>query len=302
MLHLLKSDVNLLLMLVTYKKRMRDLGCELKNKLALQFSHNTGSHFEPQRNRKACHCMMMFIRRRVDSNQMAALRDEVAKEAEELCALGQCAAALVLMQRAIEFGDLSSRALIAWLLITGRKGIAKNRKAAFDLAEVGARAGCHHCQGVLAFCYKQGYGIQDYVRTLELARKSSDKGSRYGQLVIGQLYQGSTGVLAQDYAQSLVFYQKAAAQGLDIALCEMACAHFYGFGFGVSQDNASALRLYMLAATQGFPDALRLVADFYKHGCSVPIDMNQSAYWEECAKAADEPGKEHNLWTLATYV
>jgi len=245
----------------------------------------------------------MIIGRRMTSKWMAALRDEAAKEAERLCALGQCAAALIPLKMAIYFGNLSSHALMAWFLITGRKGIAKNRKAAFELAEVGARAGCHHCQGVLAFCYKQGYGIQeDHVRTLELARKSSDKGSRYGQLVIGQLYQGSTGVLAQDYAKSLVFYEKAAEQGLDIALCEMACAHFYGFGFGVSQDNASALRFYMLAATQGFPDALRLVADFYKHGCSVPIDMTKSAYWEECAKAADEPGKEHNLWTLATYV
>ena len=51
----------------------------------------------------------------------AAVRDKVAKEAEELCASGQCAAAVVALQRAIDFWDSTSRALMAWLLIWGQR-------------------------------------------------------------------------------------------------------------------------------------------------------------------------------------
>ncbi len=105
--------------------------------------------------------MMQMIVRRVAAGLAAAVRDKVAKEAEELCASGQFAAAIVPLQRAIDFGDLPSSALKAWLHIAGRKGVfAKDVSRAFKLAEVGARLGCHHCQGVLAYCYLKGFGCE----------------------------------------------------------------------------------------------------------------------------------------------
>jgi hypothetical protein len=40
----------------------------------------------------------------------------------------------------------------------------------------------------MAFCHRIGYGcVRDEVRLLELARESSEKGSRYGQLYLGYL-------------------------------------------------------------------------------------------------------------------
>jgi hypothetical protein len=150
-------------------------------------THQT-CYFEPRRNWGACRKMMLSIVRRVASKLMAAVRDEAAKEAEELCASGQCAAAVVPLQRAIDLGDMPSLALKAWLLIHGREGVAVDGEAAFELAEEGARLGCHHCQGVLALCYVHGCGCaRDYARSLELARESSGRGSRYGQLALGKL-------------------------------------------------------------------------------------------------------------------
>jgi hypothetical protein len=59
------------------------------------------------------------------------------------------------LQRAIQLGHLPSRALLAWIFMFAREGIAKNRNTAIELVQEGARLGCHHCQGVLAFCLWQ---------------------------------------------------------------------------------------------------------------------------------------------------
>ena len=250
-------------MSLTHAERLCAVGCGFKGKLVRLVAMGVGRHFEPQGNWGACHKMMQSTVRRVASKRMAAVRDEAAKEAEELCASGQCAAALVPLHRAIEFGDLSSRALKAWLHIEGREGVAENQYTAFALAEEGARFGCHHCQGVLAYCLGNCPGcgssarpdpyVVDETRALELARESAAAGSRYGQHTLGTLLED-----ANDYAQALLQYRLAAEQGLDDAQCQLG--RMYEFGRGVALDHVEALRLYHLAAAQGLPQALIYIA------------------------------------------
>ena len=226
-------------------------------------------HFEPDRNRRACHKLMHFKVARVTAKLMhsvaAAVGNKVGKEAEELCASGQCAAAAVALKLAVDLGHLPSRALKAWLLLDGREGVAEDYNGAFELVEEGARLGCHHCQGVMAWCYMWGYGCEeDEERSLELARESSGKGSRYGQHVLGQFYEYGFGGVAQDGAQALALHRLAAAQNLDEA--QFSLGHMYYHGIGVAEDLAEALRLYQLAAAQGHPDALSDVAEIYYEG------------------------------------
>jgi TPR repeat protein len=150
---------------------------------------------------------------------------------------------------------------MAWLHINGREGVSLDQKRAFKLAKEGARLGCHHCQGVMARCYRYGYGIRrDEARSLELARESSGSGlgSRYGQYVLGVLYECGRGGVAQDYAQALALYRLAAAQNFDGA--QLGLGYMYYLGFGVVEDHAEALRLFQLAAAQGHPDALFWIA------------------------------------------
>jgi hypothetical protein len=169
-------------MSLTHAERLCAVGCGFKGRLVRLLSLGAGRLFEPPMNRRACHQMMQSNARRVASKLMAAVRDKVAKEAEELCASGQCAAAVVPLQRAIDLGNFTSLALKAWLLIGGRESVAKDEQRGFELAEEGARLGCHHCQGVVAYCYFFGYGCRkDAAQSLELARASSGNGSRYGQ-------------------------------------------------------------------------------------------------------------------------
>ncbi|MDP6526635.1 MAG: tetratricopeptide repeat protein, partial [Kiritimatiellia bacterium] len=68
------------------------------------------------------------------------------------------------------------------------------------------------------------------------------------QLKLGLTYSLGHGV-AQDYAQALKWYRKAAEQGLAGAQYFLGASYYRGQG--VAQDYAQALKWYNLAAAQG---------------------------------------------------
>ena len=245
-------------MSLTHGERLRVVACALTGKLVRLLSLGTGCYFESDGS--ACHKLMQRIVRRVAAKLMhSVVGNKVYKEAEQLCASGQCATAAVALKLAVDLGHLPSRALKAWLLFDGREGVAEDWNGAFELAEEGARLGCHHCQGVMAWCYMWGDGcVKDKARSLELARESAGKGSKYGQHTLGKLYQMGWGGVAQDYGQALALYRLAAAQNLDGA--QVRLGEMYDRGDGVAQDLAESLRLYQLAAAQGHREALYMVA------------------------------------------
>ncbi len=173
-------------------------------------------------------------------------------------------------------------------MIAGREGVVKDYNGAFVLVEEGARLGCHHCQGVMARCYRNGFGCgKDVARSLELARESSGKGSRYGQNALGVLHQFGKGGVAQDYAQAVALYRLAAAQNLDAA--QLNLGFLYDNGQGVAQDYAEALRWYQLAAAQGYPAALYNVADCREKGLGFRKNKAEAIRWYRRAQAAGHP-------------
>ena len=284
-------------MSLTHAERLRAVGCGFKGRLVQLLSLGIGRHFEPQRNRRTCHSMMQFNVRRVAAGLAAAVRDKVAKEAEELCASGQCAAAVVPLQLAIDWGDLPSRALKAWLHIDGREGVAQDRDGTLELAEEGERLGCHHCQGVVALCYGSSYGCdKDTALSLELARESSGRGSRYGQHALGKLHYWGAVELVRDNAQAMSFYRLAAAQGLDEAQRMLGCMYYHGEG--VALDYAEALRWFQLAAAQGHAEALCWVALCHENGWGVAADVAETIRWLRRAQAAGFPGVALHLERL----
>ena len=192
--------------------------------------------------------MMHSTALRVASKLLGLFCDKVAKEAEQLCASGKSADAIVLLKRAIYFGDLRSRALYAWLLIDGRVGVAKDQKKAFDLVDEGARLGCHHCEGVMAHCHVFGHGCKkNYARSLELARLSSQNGSRYGHYTLGWLHQFGKAGLSADPTEGVAFYQLAASQGLDKA--QRALGQMDTFGpLGIDRDDEGRRWLQLAVA------------------------------------------------------
>jgi TPR repeat protein len=192
--------------------------------------------------------MMQIIASRIAAGLTSVIGYKVGKAAEKLCASGQYAAAVVPQQRAIDFGNLPSLALKAWLLIEGRIGVAQNENEAFRLAQMGAAKGCAQCKGVMAHCFQLGAGcIRDAAQSLVLALESSARGCRYGDYALGMLYHGGQAGLMKNYVKAGALYQLAAAKGLDAAQCKMG-----DFSYYIEQDYAKALRYYELAATQGF--------------------------------------------------
>jgi TPR repeat protein len=274
--------------LMTHAERLLVVGCGLKGKLVRLLSLGVGRHFEPQRNWHACHMLMQSIVRRVAAGLAAAVRDQVAKEAGELCASGQCAAAVVALQLAIDFGDSNSRALMAWLLIWGREGVAVDRLRAFELAEEGARLGCHHCQGVLAMCYLFDRECEeDYARSLELARESSGKGSRYGLNALGWLHSLGRGGLARDEALAFAFFQLAAAQDLDAAQC---CVGQRCDG----PDLVESLRWNLLAAAQGCSNAATMLS------CDKLMTPDRFILCSLLVSGGAQPAANHRNYTRTT--
>ena len=243
-------------------------------------------HFEPQSYRRACHKLMQGIVRRVAAQLMhslaAAAGSKADKEAEELCVSGQCAAAMVALKLAVYCGHVSSRALMANMMLDGREGVAKDWLGAVALLKEGQRLGCHHCQGLLAWGCMLSPNRANWGNCqvwLQWARESSTKGSRFGQYMLGQYYEGRC-----DYAQAVALYRLAAAQTLDKAQLRLGHMHFNGFG--VAQDFTEALRLYQLAAAQGEPQALYDVAACYDNGKGARQNRAEAVLWYRRAQAA----------------
>jgi TPR repeat protein len=186
---------------------------------------------------------------------------------------------------AIGLGDSPSRADLADMLIDGREGVAEDRKRAFELVEEGTRLGCCHCQGVMARCYRGGFGCsKDAARSLVLARASAGEGSKYGQWTLGRLYYEGEGGVAKDDAEAVAQFRLAAAQGYDRA--QNSLGYMYGNGRGVAQDRAEALRWYKLAAAQGYGPALFNFGVYYENGFSVAADRAEAIRWYKRAAAA----------------
>jgi TPR repeat protein len=264
------------------RQRLSAMGCGGKGKVALLMSQGEEGAVE-----RDCSVLMDCIVRRVAAGQFTATPEGLYKNAEALCVGGECAAAAQQLQRAIGHGHLPSRALKAWILLRGREGVAQDCNGAFELVEEGASLGCHHCQGVMAACYWGGDGCEeDEARSLELARESSGKGSRYGQYVLGWLYYYGVGGVAQDNAQALALYRLAAAQNFDEA--QLKLGNMYYFGDGVARDLAEALRLFQLAAAQGHPSALASVAACHQYGHGVPANNAEAIRWYRRARAAGD--------------
>jgi TPR repeat protein len=232
-----------------------------------------------------------FILRRTTAKTPAALYNH----AMSLVAIGQCAAAMVYLNLAVDRGHLPSRALMAHMLSGGREGVAKDHKRAFELVNVGYQMGCHHCQGVLAMCYKLCHGCvkADAVRSLELARESAKKGSKYGRCVLGSLYRCGLGGVEKDSRKAEELFRLAATQKLDWAQCSLG--EMKGWYSG-DHYKAEALWLYQLAGAQGFSDALYNIAVYHQYGIGgVPKNKDEAIYRYELAQAA---GSQDAKWAL----
>jgi TPR repeat protein len=291
----LRTLVPVYQMAMGHMQRSSALGCGGRGKLALLMSQGgEGAVAGDYRTLMDC------IVRRVAAGCVAATPEGWHAKAEALCAVGECAAAASHLQQAISRGHLPSRAGLAHMLITGSEGVARDQDKAFELAEEGARLGCHHCKGVTARCYLVGLGCsKDAARALVLAHESAAKGSKYGQCMLGWVYRDEhclAKLAERDHDAAITQWRLATAQNFDAAQNELG--FMYQQGYGVEKDYAEALRWFKLAAAQGFGVALCNVGWCYEKGLGVAVDKAEAIRWYTRAAAAGYSGAEGRLTAL----
>jgi TPR repeat protein len=244
----------------------------------------------------ARHQLADTIVKRLAAGRSAKTAEGLHARAVQMRRTGQCAAAAALLKQAIDLGHLPSRADLADMLYLGREGVACDKKRAKELAEDGARLGCHHCQGALAIFLMRTNGAE----CLALANESAAKGSCYGQRVLGYMHQKELAGVTVDYAKAVAFYQLAAAQCYDEAQNDL------GFisckGIGVEVDYLESMRWYQLAANQGHPTALRNIAELYLRGQGVAADKDKAIEYFRRAHAAGQRDAAKDLQKLGVRI
>ena len=114
-----------------------------------------------------------------------------------------------------------------------------------------------------------------------LQRASS--GDPAAEYAVGKLYSLGTGV-AQDRAQAVIWYQRAADQ--NYAPAENELGNLYLLGGGVSANAQQAVIWWEKAADQGFPAAESSLGTSFETGHGAPQDYAQAAAWYR--RAADQ--------------
>lgn len=130
---------------------------------------------------------------------------------------------------------------------------------------------------------------QDVERALAAARINAAAGDVVAQFSLGALlYYG-----ADDTAQAIDWFRKAAAQ--KYAPAEFQIGQLYDFGFGVTQNDVEALAWYRKAAEHGSAAGQRAVGDFYWKGRGVLANATEAANWYRRGADGDDVRAQYQL-------
>jgi TPR repeat protein len=287
-------------------RRLRGMGCCAIAMIAKHLSQRVFGFCQPAYSNHVCRWLMQCILRWIaaqSANTALRLQRDIearAKSVEGLVNEGRCSAAAALLQCNVSHGHLPSQAHLAWMMLEGRKGVAKNRRRAFQLTSAGAALGCSDCKGVLAFMHWFGMECEENdVRAQKFARESADDGSRYGRCTQGLiiLHQNKSGIAPRLLAEGVEYIRQAAAQGLDHAHQTLGIFNVNG-SHGVFENEVEGMRMLRLAAAQGYPPALHFVAICYERGMGAPQSKRSAIEWMERAREAGDDSAYKELKRL----
>jgi len=130
----------------------------------------------------------------------------------------------------------------------------------------------------LGFRYYSGFfGIpQDRERALLWFRRAADQGLAIAQATLGGLYEDGE-LIPHDYERAAMWYRRAAEQGFTGAQFDLGA--LYAAGRGVPQDGAEAATWYRRAAEHGHVEAQLNLALLYDQGFGVTRDEGTAVKW-----------------------
>lgn len=114
----------------------------------------------------------------------------------------------------------------------------------------GAESGHSMSQNALAWCYKNGLGVeQDYSKAFYWFEKSANLGLGAAQYNLGLAYEEGKGV-ETDLVKSREWFEKAAEQGEKKSFLNLAIYYENGWG-GLKKNTKKATEYYLLSAKKG---------------------------------------------------
>lgn len=131
---------------------------------------------------------------------------------------------------------------------------------------------------------------QDYAEAVKWYRKAAEQGDARAQFYLSHCYAYGRGV-SQDYSEAVKWLRKAAEQG--DALAQNNLGWCYDNGQGVPQDESEAMKWFRKAAEQGVTDAQYNLGWCYQNSEGVPKDIAEAVKWyRKAAEQGHERAKE----------
>jgi serine/threonine protein kinase/TPR repeat protein len=157
-------------------------------------------------------------------------------------------------QKSAQQGFPKGQTNLGDMYLSGRGGLEKDSVEALSWYLKAADQNFPDAQYRLGYLYEKGIGAaQDVPRALKLFRSAASAGYPDAENLLGILLATGGDGVPQDDAEAVVWYRKAAEQGL--AKAQKNLGDMYFFGRGVDRDYQAAMSWYSKAAGQQFADA-----------------------------------------------
>lgn len=145
----------------------------------------------------------------------------------------------------------------------------------------------------------QAYAAEDFAEAVEWFRKAAAQGHAGAQFNLGSMYRRGEGV-AQDDKATVEWYRKAAEQGDDKA--QFTLGYMYANGEDVAQDFAEAVKWYRKAAEQGHTDAQYSLGVMYTNGKDVAQNLQEAYKWSLLAAAQGDATSKVNAGRIEEHL
>ena len=134
---------------------------------------------------------------------------------------------------------------------------------------------------------------KDYAQSITWFQKSAAQGFAGGYYGLGEAYETGRGV-TRDYAQAMILYLKAT----ELPEAGLRIGQLYGEGHGVKQDKAQAAAWYRKAADAGSVTADIALGDAYQTGTGIRQDDTQAMHWYRTAADAGDAEAQYRVGLL----
>lgn len=198
--------------------------------------------------------------------------------------------------------DLFFNALVNGYRMFGEYGISLRRieqwshfcsdKDLIDLlkTEIMAEQGDADAQLHLGDAYFKGEGVEkDLAEAVIWYRKAADQGVAIAQNSLGDCYRYRYGVGRHNFTEAVKWYRKAAEQGNVNAQKNLGGLYYKGVG-SIKKDLKEAAKWYRMAAEQGDVGAQYFLGNAYYYGLGVDKDLAESEKWY--CRAAEQGNAE----------